>query len=194
VPSSASCPRRSSSTTSSPDVRGRMQRPLRESEDAAAARHEALLTDFLSWAKVQSATTPPATRRRRARAHPGPLISPLPRRAAPAAAAAACQPLPPRRSRQGLPPPLLPPAPRRMRLPLPRPPTQLPPQPPGAPALACVLLHVRDATEQPHDSAPAASASSVSLAASSTLAHALFTRAFRRRHPQPAASPSAIDS
>ena len=37
-----------------------MQRPLRESEEAAAARHVALLTDLLSWAKVQSTTTPPA--------------------------------------------------------------------------------------------------------------------------------------
>ena len=31
-----------------------MQRPLREYEDAAAARHVALLGDLLAWAKVQS--------------------------------------------------------------------------------------------------------------------------------------------
>ena len=44
-------------------VRSRMQRPLRESEEAAAARHAALLSDLLAWAKVQSTTSTPATPR-----------------------------------------------------------------------------------------------------------------------------------
>ena len=41
-------------------VRGRMQRPLRESDAAAISRHAHLLADLLSWAKVQSTTTTPA--------------------------------------------------------------------------------------------------------------------------------------
>ena len=49
-----------SAFTGRPGVRGRMQRPLRESAAAAAARHVALLADLLSWAKVQSTTTTPA--------------------------------------------------------------------------------------------------------------------------------------
>jgi hypothetical protein len=35
-------------------VRSRMQRPLRESEEAATARHAALLSDLLAWANVKS--------------------------------------------------------------------------------------------------------------------------------------------
>ena len=43
-----------SAFTGRPGVSSRMQRPLREYEDAAAARHVALLGDLLAWAKVQS--------------------------------------------------------------------------------------------------------------------------------------------
>ncbi len=70
-----------STFTSRPGVRGRMQRPLRESVEAATARHRdvALLSDLLAWAKVQSTTSTPAPPR------PGPSRTPA--ATAPAAAA-----------------------------------------------------------------------------------------------------------
>ena len=52
-----------STFTGRPGVRGRMQRPLRESVEAATARHVALLSDLLAWAKVQSTTSTPAPQR-----------------------------------------------------------------------------------------------------------------------------------
>ena len=59
-----------STFTGRPGVRGRMQRPLRESMEAATARHVALLSDLLAWAKVQSTTSTPAPPR------PGPSRTP----------------------------------------------------------------------------------------------------------------------
>ena len=78
-------PTERSTYTGRPGIRGQLQRPLRETLEAAATRYKALLADLLSWAKVQStlAATPaprpapdsaaapewrPATPRRRRRA------------------------------------------------------------------------------------------------------------------------------
>ena len=55
-------PSERSTYTGRPGIRGQLQRPLRETTEAAAARYQALLADLLSWAKVQSttsATSPP---------------------------------------------------------------------------------------------------------------------------------------
>ena len=48
-----------STYTGRPGVRARLQRPLRESEGDAAARHAGLLTDLLGWAKAQSTAGTP---------------------------------------------------------------------------------------------------------------------------------------
>ena len=80
-----------STHTGRPGVRGRLQRPLRESEETAGARYSALLTDLLSWAKAQSTTSTP---------RPSPA-----RAAGPSAAARAAPPAGPAAAR--LPRPLL---------------------------------------------------------------------------------------
>jgi len=53
-------PTERSTYTGRPGIRGQLQRPLRETLEAAATRYKALLADLLSWAKVQStlAATP----------------------------------------------------------------------------------------------------------------------------------------
>ena len=76
-----------STYTGRPGVRVRLQRPLRESEDAADGRYSALLSDLLSWAKAQSTTSTP-------RLHPA-------KASGPSAAAPAGRPSTPRRHRRG---------------------------------------------------------------------------------------------
>ena len=49
-------PQERSTYTGRPGVRGQLQRPLRETAEAAATRYKTLLADLLSWAKVQSTT------------------------------------------------------------------------------------------------------------------------------------------
>ena len=49
-----------SASTGRAGVRGRMQRPLRASDDAAISRRAHLPADLLSWAQVQSTTATPA--------------------------------------------------------------------------------------------------------------------------------------
>ena len=58
-------PSKRSTYTGRPGICGQLQRSLRETTEAAAARYQALLADLLSWAKVQSTTAvtnpPPAS-------------------------------------------------------------------------------------------------------------------------------------
>ena len=83
-----------SASTGRAGVRGRMQRPLRASDDAAISRRAHLPADLLSWAQVQSTTATPPPRPGPPRAADPPSTVPggtprRRRRSSPATAAAA---------------------------------------------------------------------------------------------------------